>query len=123
MSEKSKLNILSLRQKLQSHKDFLRALRFANNLQRKFLLDNASRKQLLLLHSLIAAFVDGHIGITKKTLLALKATKKYKKLTRFFVASKASLDIEQVRAQLLNVAAALPILLKYIVKRRKHEKS
>ena len=108
------LHILSLRQKLQSEKAFLKSLLCQKVSKRKFLLEKASGKQLKLLQKLLVLFLRKEISITPQLYNRLKRSKKLAFIEQKFSSVRKDADL---RRNLLQLAPLIQLFVKLILKK------
>ena len=114
-SATTKLHILSLKKDLENNKLFLKSIskcKTGKNCNR--LINKASKSELTVVQHLLSAFVRGDIEVTKQFHSRIKKTKKYNLITKHFAKINSK---KTLRDNLLLVASALPIFVKFILKK------
>ena len=111
----TKLHILSIKKDLENNKNFLKSIaKCKTGKQCKRVINKASKNQLTVLQHLLSAFVCGDIEVSKQFHTQVKKSKKYNLITQNFVKIKSK---KSLRENLLQVAVALPIFIKFILKK------
>ena len=118
-SATTKLHILSLKKDLENNKLFLKSIskcKTGKNCKR--LINKASKSELTVVQHLLSAFVRGDIEVTKQFHSRIKKTKKYNLITKHFAKINSK---KTLRDNLVLVASALPIFVKFILKKPKKQ--
>ena len=116
-SATTKLHILSLKKDLENNKLFLKSIsRCKTGKNCKRLINKATKSELTVVQLLLSAFVRGDIEVTRQFHSRIKKTKKYNLITKHFAKINSK---KTLRDNLLLVASALPIFVKFILKKPK----
>ena len=116
----TKLHILSIKKDLENNKNFLKSIaKCKTGKQCKRVINKASKNQLTVIQHLLSAFVRGDIEVSKQFHTQVKKSKKYNLITQNFVKIKSK---KSLRENLLQVAVALPIFIKFILKKPRSAK-
>ena len=111
----TKLHILSIKKNLENNKNFLKTIaKCKTGKQCKRVINQATKNQLTTLQLLLSAFVRGDIEVSKQFHNQVKKSKKYNLITQHFAKIKSKKSLKE---NLLQVAVALPIFIKFILKK------
>ena len=110
-SSTTKLHILSLKKNLKNNKHFLKSISKCKTEKK---CKNLSKSELTVLQHLLSAFVRGEIEVTKQFHSRIKKTRKYNLITQHFAKINSK---KTLRDNLLQIASALPIFIKIILKK------
>ena len=114
-SATTKLHILSLKKNLENNRYFLKSISKCKTGKKcKNLISKASKSELTVLQHLLSAFVRGEIEVTKQFHSCIKKTRKYNLITQHFAKINSK---KTLRDNLLQIASALPIFIKFILKK------
>ena len=114
-SATTKLHILSLKKNLENNKYFLKSISKCKTGKKcKNLISKATKSELTVLQHLLSAFVRGEIEVTKQFHSRIKKTRKYNLITQHFAKINSK---KTLRDNLLQIASALPIFIKFILKK------
>ena len=109
----TKLHILSIKKNLENNKKFLKTIAKCKT-GKQLLINQATKNQLTTLQLLLSAFVRGDIEVSKQFHNQVKKSKKYNLITQHFAKIKSK---KSLRENLLQVAVALPLFIKFILKK------
>ena len=109
------IHILKFQNTLQQHKKFLKSLTTNSHYRRKFIIENATGKELRLLQKILTLFLRGDIGVTQALISRLKKSNKLSFIEQTF--SKIKKDPE-LRKKILKLNPIIHLFAKATLKRK-----